>query len=81
MARPSSYPLELRKRAVRMVAEVRSDHPNESAAIKAVAGKLGVGSTETLRKYVAFVVDTSSRRIVGWPAATSKETRLVLDSL
>ncbi|MEU2835459.1 IS3 family transposase, partial [Streptomyces lavendulae] len=31
--------------------------------------------------YVAFVVDTSSRRIVGWPAATSKETRLVLDSL
>ncbi|WP_051821331.1 IS3 family transposase [Streptomyces sp. NRRL F-5065] len=27
--------------------------------------------------YVAFVVDTFSRRIVGWSAATSKETRLV----
>ncbi|WTD00812.1 DDE-type integrase/transposase/recombinase (plasmid) [Streptomyces sp. NBC_01650] len=26
---------------------------------------------------VAFVVDTFSRRIVGWSAATSKETRLV----
>ncbi|MCY0947086.1 IS3 family transposase [Streptomyces antarcticus] len=52
MARPSSYPAELRKRAVRMVAEVRSDYPNESAAIKAVAEKLGIGSTETLRKWV-----------------------------
>ncbi|MFI9825539.1 DDE-type integrase/transposase/recombinase [Streptomyces sp. NPDC052013] len=30
---------------------------------------------------MAFVVDTFSRRIVGWPAATSKETRLVLDAL
>ncbi|MER6617840.1 IS3 family transposase [Streptomyces xantholiticus] len=31
--------------------------------------------------YVAFVVDIFSRRIVGWSAATSKETRLVLDAL
>ncbi|MEV5012163.1 IS3 family transposase [Streptomyces sp. NPDC055692] len=31
--------------------------------------------------YVAFVVDTFSRRIAGWSAATSKETRLVLDAL
>nr|WP_254394989.1 DDE-type integrase/transposase/recombinase [Streptomyces sp. AC512_CC834] len=31
--------------------------------------------------YVAFVVDTFARRIVGWSAATSKETRLVLDAL
>ena len=31
--------------------------------------------------YVAFVVDTYSRRIVGWSAATTKETRLVLDAL
>jgi putative transposase len=31
--------------------------------------------------YVAFVVDTFSRRIVGWSAATSKQTQLVLDSL
>ncbi|MFE1894017.1 IS3 family transposase [Streptomyces microflavus] len=31
--------------------------------------------------YVAFVVDTFSRRIVGWSAVLSKETRLVLDAL
>nr|MCY0980318.1 hypothetical protein [Streptomyces tirandamycinicus] len=31
--------------------------------------------------YVAFVVDTFCRRIVGWSAATSKETQLVLDAL
>ncbi|WP_406210809.1 DDE-type integrase/transposase/recombinase [Streptomyces sp. NBC_01017] len=31
--------------------------------------------------YVTFVVDTFSRRIVGWSLATSKETRLVLDAL
>ncbi|MGW3067697.1 IS3-like element ISMyma3 family transposase, partial [Streptomyces sp. NPDC001130] len=52
MARPSSYPPELRKRAVRMVAEVRGDYPNESAAINAVMTKLGIGSRETLRKWV-----------------------------
>ncbi|WP_369384200.1 IS3 family transposase [Streptomyces sp. cg36] len=31
--------------------------------------------------YVAFVVDTFSRRIVGWPASAAKQTRLVLDAL
>jgi putative transposase len=31
--------------------------------------------------HVAFVVDTFSRRIVGWSAATTKETKLVLDAL
>jgi transposase InsO family protein len=31
--------------------------------------------------YIAYVVDTFSRRIVGWSAATTKETRLVLDAL
>ncbi|MFF9570053.1 hypothetical protein [Streptomyces sp. NPDC014685] len=30
--------------------------------------------------HAAFVVDTFSRRIVGWSAAPSKETRLVLDA-
>ncbi|MER6817259.1 integrase core domain-containing protein [Spirillospora sp. NPDC000708] len=31
--------------------------------------------------YVAFVVDIFSRPVVGWAAATSKRTRLVLDAL
>ncbi|MYS87995.1 transposase [Streptomyces sp. SID5474] len=52
MARPSTYPPELRKRAVRMVAEVRGDYPTESTAMHAVCEKLGIGSYETLRKWV-----------------------------
>ncbi|MFC9398025.1 hypothetical protein ACFTWS_33405 [Streptomyces sp. NPDC057027] len=48
MARPSQYPLELRRRAVRMVTELRPECETEWAAIKAVAQKLGIGTTETL---------------------------------
>ncbi|MFE7816139.1 hypothetical protein ACFU5P_30205 [Streptomyces sp. NPDC057433] len=40
---------------VRMVAEVRDDHPTESAAINAVMAKPGVGSRETPRKRVSHV--------------------------
>ncbi len=46
------YPPELRERAVRMVAEVRDQHKTEWAAIGAVADLLGVGSAETVRKWV-----------------------------
>ncbi|MYR60217.1 IS3 family transposase, partial [Streptomyces sp. SID625] len=52
MARPSRHPLELRKRAVRMVAEVRPEYDTAWSAMKAVAAKLGIGTTETLRKWV-----------------------------
>jgi transposase len=52
MAAKSPYPAELRKRAVRMVAEVRPDYSTEWAAINAVAAKLGIGTAETLRKWV-----------------------------
>jgi putative transposase len=31
--------------------------------------------------YVAFVIDAYSRRILGWRAATSMKTALVLDAL
>jgi putative transposase len=31
--------------------------------------------------YVAFVLDAFSRRILGWKAATSMRTELVLDAL
>jgi transposase len=48
----SNYPPELRERAVRMVAEVKGDYPSEWAAIAAVASKVGIGSSETLRKWV-----------------------------
>src|SRR4051794_32406546 len=52
MARPSSYPRELRERAVGMVAESRVDYASEFEAIKSVASKLGIGSAETLRTWV-----------------------------
>ena len=58
MGRPSKYPLELRERAVRMVAEVRSDHDSEWAAMEHVARLLGVGSTETIRP---SLISTSAR--------------------
>ena len=53
MGRPiKHYPPELRERAVRMVAEVAPEYPSQWAAIEAVATKLGVGSAETLRKWM-----------------------------
>jgi transposase len=49
---PKRYPPELRERAVRMVAEVRSEYPSEWAAIESVASKLGIGTAETLRSWI-----------------------------
>ncbi|MFD7284242.1 IS3 family transposase [Streptomyces sp. NPDC059862] len=73
MARPSSYPPELRKRAVRMVAEVRGDYPTESAAINAVMVKLGIGSRETLRKWVRQDQIDSGQR----PGTTTEESEQI----
>ena len=65
----SNYPPELRERAVRMVAEVTPDYPSQWAAITAVAQKLGVGTAETLRKWVRRAeVDAGQR-----PGITSEE--------
>ena len=46
------YPPELQERAVRMVAEIRGEHDSEWAAIARVAELLGVGTPETVRKWV-----------------------------
>ncbi|MDO0929963.1 IS3 family transposase [Streptomyces sp. TG1A-8] len=70
MARPSRYPLELRRRAVRMVAEVRDDYPNETAALQAVTDKLGIGSRETLRNWLKQQeIDAGTR-----PGTTTEES-------
>jgi transposase len=67
--RSSNYPRELRERAVRMVAEVTPHYPSPWAAMHAVATKLGIGSTETLRKWVRRAeVDAGQR-----PGSTSEE--------
>ncbi len=56
------YPLELRQRAVRMVAEIRGDHESEWAAMTQVADLVGVGTPETVRKWCRQAeVDAGSR--------------------
>jgi transposase len=55
---------------MRMVAEVRRDYASEWAAIGAVAQKLGIGSSETLRKWIRQAeVDGGIR-----PGVTSEES-------
>jgi transposase len=68
--RSANYPPELRERAVRMVAEVRPDYPSDWPAIVAVASRLGIGSAETLRKWVRQgEVDAGQR-----PGVSSEES-------
>jgi transposase len=68
--RSSNYPPELRERAVRMVAQVRPEYPSDWPAICAVAEKLGIGTAETLRKWVRQAeVDAGQR-----PGITSEES-------
>jgi transposase-like protein len=70
VGRGTSYPPELRERAIRMVAQVRPEYPSDWPAIKAVAAKLGIGSAETLRKWVRQAeVDGGTR-----PGVTSEES-------
>ena len=63
------YPPELRERAVRMVAEIRPEHPSEWAAMAVVADLLGVGTPETVRNWVRQAeIDTGDR-----PGTTTAE--------
>jgi transposase len=68
--RVGRYPQELRERAVRMVAEVRPNYESEYAAITAVAARLGVGTAETLRKWLRQAQVDAGRR----PGTTSEES-------
>jgi transposase len=53
-----------------MVAEVRPDYPSDWPAICAVASRLGIGSAETLRKWVRQAeVDAGTR-----PGLTTEES-------
>lgn len=66
----SNYPKELRERAVRMIAEIRSEYSSEWAAIESVASKLGVGSAQTVHNWVRKAqVDAGAR-----PGVTSEES-------
>ena len=62
MSGTKPYPQDLRERAVRMVAEVRPNYESDWAAITAVAARLGIGTAETLRKWVRQAqVDAGAR--------------------
>jgi transposase len=64
------YPRELKERAVVMVREVRGDYPSEYAAIEAVSKRLGIGTPETLRKWIRRAeIDSGAR-----PGVTSEES-------
>ena len=76
------YPPELRERAVRMVAEIAGDHESQWAAMNEVARLLGIGTAETVRKWVRQVeVDAGQRpgchdrRVGGAEAAAAGERR------
>jgi transposase len=68
--RAQHYPPELRERAVRMVAEVTPHYDSQWAAIGAVAQKLGVGTAETVRKWVRQAETDAGQR----PGTTSEES-------
>jgi transposase len=64
------YPQELRQRAVRLVLESRGQYDSEWAAMTSIAAKLGIGTAETLRKWVrAAETDAGAR-----PGPTSEES-------
>ncbi|WP_458688781.1 IS3 family transposase [Nocardia tengchongensis] len=70
MSSRKKYPVELRERAVRMFVEVRDQHESEWAAMTAVADLLGVGTPETVRKWVRQgEIDGGAR-----PGVTSDES-------
>ena len=69
MGRPSKYSQEFRERAVRLVIEQREEYASEYEAIASIATKLGIGSAETLRKWVRRAeIDSGAR-----PGVTTAE--------
>jgi transposase len=48
----TKYSVEMKAKAVRLVREHSGDYPSEWAAIGEIAKRLGIGSSETLRKWV-----------------------------
>jgi transposase len=73
------YPLELRERAVRMVSESRSDHSSEWEAMTSVATKLGIGTPETVRKWVRAVEAAGNPKAVAAAEESAELRRLKVE--
>ena len=69
MAKTQNYSAETKARAVRLVREHAGDYPSEYAAMQAVAQRLGIGSAETLRKWVRQAETDEGKR----PGLTTQE--------
>jgi transposase len=68
------YSAEMKAKAVRLVREHSGDYPSEWAAIGEVARRLGIGSSETLRKWLRQAeVDEGEKP--GMSTAESQEVR------
>ncbi len=63
------YSAEMKAKAVRLVREHSGDYPSEWAAIGEIAQRLGIGSAETLRKWVRQAETDEGNR----PGRTSEE--------
>ena len=74
MAKTQNYSAETRAKAVRLVQEHAGDYPSEYAAMTAVAQRLGIGSAETLRKWVRQA-ETDEGRRSGLTTAEAAEVR------
>jgi len=72
--RSGRYPAELREIAVRRVLESEQDHPSQWAAIEAVAAEMGIGTAETLRKWLRRAEIDGGRR-AGVSSAEESENR------
>jgi transposase len=64
----------MKAKAVRLVREHSGDYPSEWAAIGAVAQRLGIGSAETLRKWVRQA-EVDDGKAPGTTTAESQELR------
>ncbi len=73
MGRPPSYPKELRERAVRMVLQSKAEYRTDFTAIVSISRKLGIGSPETLRKWVRRAEIDAGQR----PGMTSEESEQI----
>jgi transposase len=70
----TKYSVEMRAKAVRLVREHAGDYPSEWAAIGEVAKRLGIGSAETLRKWLRQA-EIDEGKVAGRTTAESAELR------